>query len=57
MDDLLSQDKLSEQQDMEQAIQDAMNFEISPSASKLDIIEQAFMYKYASIWALMYKKI
>ena len=57
MNDLFLQDKLADEHDMEQSIQDAMNFEIPKNLNTLDVIEQAFMYKYASIWALMYKKI
>lgn len=56
-DELLHQDIVADQHDLEQTIQDAMDFTPPPPNTKLDLIEQVMMWKYASIWALSVKKI
>lgn len=55
MADLLENDVKSEQNALEQTLAEATNFKYTPQ--QLSLIEQAFVYKYASIFALKYKTI
>ena len=57
LNNLLQKDAIEEQADMENTFVDAQEFQPPKPNSKLELIEQAFIYKYASIWALLYKTI
>lgn len=55
--EMMKMDSIDEQESVEQAITSAQGFKPTVPSNKLDAIEQAFIYKYASIWALIYKTI
>lgn len=52
---LLAVDSFAEKTNLEQVIDSAASFQ--PSSTPLTLVEQAFVYKYASIWALKFKTI
>lgn len=53
----MNTDSISEQNDISTAIQSAQDFQLPMAKTKLDRLQQAFVYKYASIFALLYKSI
>lgn len=52
---LLAADSSTEKTDLDQVIDDAASFQ--PVSTPLTLVEQAFVYKFASIWALKFKTI
>lgn len=52
---LMAIDSITEKTTLERVIESAADFQ--PSSEQLTAIEQAFLYKYASLWALKWKTI